>query len=117
MKFKEDKLQVSVAKYLDCKKVVWCHVANERKTSFQAGKRMKSKGVKSGVPDCLIFNSNNTYNGLAIELKIKPNKATANQIEWLNKLKKEGWCIGVCYSFEEARKLIDDYLKVPKRYS
>ena len=44
MKFKEDNLQKAVARYLDLKKVLWCHVANERKSSQQAGKRLKGIG-------------------------------------------------------------------------
>ena len=97
MKFKEDDLQKQVAKYLDLKKVLWCHVANERKTSFQAGARLKAKGVKSGVPDCMIFTTNSIYNGLAIELKVESNTPTENQLKWLKKLDKQGWCTSVCY--------------------
>ena len=110
MRFKEDGLQKSVAKYLDLKKVVWCHVANERKTSFQAGKRLKSKGVKSGVPDCLIFNPVGNYIGLALELKIKPNKPTENQKKWLLELSVLGWECKVAYDLDEAIKIIEDYL-------
>ncbi len=33
MKYKEDNLQKTVAKYLDLKNFLWCHVANERKTT------------------------------------------------------------------------------------
>ncbi len=110
MKFKEDNFQKQVASYLDLLGVLWCHVANERKTSFQAGARLKAKGVKSGVPDCLIFESNKDYNGLAIELKIKPNKTTKNQKEWLERLKNNKWKTLVAYSFDEAKNEIDKYL-------
>ena len=111
MKFKEDDLQKQVAKYLDLKKVLWCHVANERKTSFQAGARLKAKGVKSGVPDCLIFSKSLNYNGLALELKIKPNKPTDNQLIWLSDLSMLNWKCEVVYTFDDAKKIIDDYLK------
>jgi len=60
MKYKEDSLQISVATYLDYLNITWCHVANERKTSPQAGARLKNKGVKSGVPDCVIFEPKGT---------------------------------------------------------
>lgn len=115
MKFKEDDLQKQVARYLDIKKVLWCHVANERKTSFQAGARLKAKGVKSGVPDCLIFEPCNGFNGLSIELKIKPNKPTANQKEWLKRLKKHNWITEVCYTFEDAKEIIDNYLTIKNK--
>jgi hypothetical protein len=90
---------------------LWCHVANERKTSFQAGARLKAKGVKSGVPDCMIYQSTGDYFGLALELKIKPNKPTNNQKEWLRRLENEGWKTAVAYSFDEAKAHIDIYLQ------
>ena len=111
MAFKEDDLQKQVASYLDLRKVLWCHVANERKTSMQEGVRLKAKGVKSGVPDCLIFNNKKNYKGLAIELKIKPNTPTDNQKEWLLELSLLGWLCVVCYSYDEAITCIDEYLK------
>lgn len=109
MKYKEDNLQKSVAKYLDLNKFLWCHVANERKTSMQAGKRLKLKGVKSGVPDVLIFDNNSIYKGLAIELKIKPNYTTENQDKWLEDLSVKGWKTVVCYSFDEVLKVVEEY--------
>jgi hypothetical protein len=113
MKFKEDDLQMAVAKYLDLQGILWCHVANERNTSFVKGARLKKKGVKSGVPDCLIFEPRGLfYSGLAIELKIKPNKVSINQKEWLTSLKNNKWCVGVAYSFDEAKDIIDKYLKL-----
>jgi hypothetical protein len=115
MKFKEDKLQCAVARYLDYNNVLWCHVANERRTSPQAGARLKKKGVKSGVPDCLIFEPNAKYNGLAIELKIKPNKTSANQKEWIKNLTKKGWFCCVVYDIDEAINTIEDYLKDEKK--
>tara|TARA_R110002050_G_scaffold36732_1_gene91755 strand:- start:232 stop:576 length:345 start_codon:yes stop_codon:yes gene_type:complete len=109
MKYKEDNLQKAVAKYLDLKKFLWCHVANERKTSIQAGKRLKLKGVKSGVPDVLIFENSSIYNGLAIELKIKPNYTSENQKEWLKNLSNKGWKTEVCYNFDEVLKVVEEY--------
>ena len=75
-KYPEDDLQMACAKYLDLMGVLWCHVANERKTTKPAGKRLTKKGVKSGVPDILIFEPRGKYNGLAIELKAGKNKLT-----------------------------------------
>jgi len=111
MVYKEDNLQMQVAKYLDIKSLLWCHVANERKTTQRAGARLKKKGVKSGVPDCLIFNTNSIYNGLAIELKIKPNKTSDKQKEWLESLKKQEWLTCVCYCIDDVISVVDNYMK------
>lgn len=110
---KEDALTIMVADYLRYQypNVLWCHVANERQTSPMRGLKLKRMGVRKGIPDFLIFKSNDTSNGLAIELKIKPNKPTESQLEVLADLQKHGWATDVCYDFEQARDAIDNYLK------
>ena len=45
---------------------------------------------------------------LAIELKIKPNKPTPAQLEWIDYLNKNGWRADVCYSFDESIKAIQE---------
>ena len=113
-RFKEDDLQIAVATYMRCQypNVLWTHIANERKATPQHGARLKRKGVRAGMPDIMIFESKGDWAvGLAIELKIKPNKPTAEQIKVLDKLAVEGWQVYVCYSFDEAKHEIDNYLK------
>jgi len=105
----EDNLQEAVATYLDLAGVLWCHVGNERKTTLRAGGRLKRKGIKSGVPDCLIFHPSGKFNGLAIELKIKPNKPSYNQKEWLKRLVVIGWMCEVCYSLDEVVQVFEEY--------
>ena len=125
-RFLEDDMQMSVAFYLDSIGVLWFHPANERKSSIQAGVRLKKKGVKSGVPDVMVLEPKKGFNGLAIELKtersngFKKNgqpkattkgKISESQEHWLKSLKDKGWITGVCYSVDEAIKQIDFYLK------
>lgn len=114
MRFKEDALLIAVMDYIRYQypTVLAAHIANERKASPQQGARMKRKGVKAGMPDIMIFKLKGDYNcGLAIELKIHPNKPTKHQTEILNKLSEQGWATHVCYSFDDAKMIIDDYLK------
>jgi hypothetical protein len=115
----EDQLQKSVAKYLDIIGAVWFHPANERKTKSyinKAGKRvspeggrLKAKGVKSGVPDIIIFNQKRGYAGMAIELKVGNNKASPNQKEFMGKMTSLKWFTYISYSLEEIIDLIDWY--------
>lgn len=126
MKYQEDDLQMSVCRFLDLSGVLWTHVANERKTSPIAGRRLKMKGVKSGVPDCLIFEPRGRFVGLAIELKVErdngskqngqPRKKTKgrlteNQKYWLTELSLRGWSTCVCYNFDEVIEQFENYFK------
>lgn len=130
MRYKEDDLQMATAQYLDVLGVLWTHVANERRVKPQAGKRLKLKGVKSGVPDCMIFEARNGFNGLAIELKIEQDngfkkngepkkktktKLTGNQKRWLCDLSARGWSCCVCYNLDEVIKKVQYYLKKKNR--
>lgn len=119
----EDNLQIAVMTYirLQYPNVLAIHIANERNCSLARGSLLKKMGVKAGMPDILIFERkitptiNEDINimspGLALELKIKPNKLSNSQNECLKRLYQEGWKTAVCYSFDEAKNVIDSYLK------
>jgi len=49
---------------------------------------------------------------LAIELKVKPNKPTPAQLEWIAYLNENGWTAVVCYTFDETIKVITDQIKI-----
>ena len=89
------------------------HVPNEGKRSKATGARLKQLGLKSGVPDVCLPTAHGGYIGLYIEMKVKPNKPTENQKEWLRDLRGAGHFTAVAYSFEEAQKLIEEYLNLP----
>ena len=110
----EDQFQTTIARYLDSLGVLYTHVANERKTSPQAGARLKRKGVKSGVPDILIFEPRAQYNGLAIELKVGYNKISENQTAWLEKLSTNGWMVMWSNDLDKVIETIDNYLNQTK---
>lgn len=123
----EEHLQFQVAEYLrrQYPNILWFHVANERSTAIQQLVKLKRLGVLAGVPDVLIFEpyytyrngtmeqppETESYNGLAIELKIKPNKTTPAQDKVLDQLESREWQCSICYDFETAKKVIDQYMK------
>lgn len=83
-----------------------------------AGK-LKAEGVKAGVPDLLIFERapdgcGGMYCGLAIEMKVKPNKPTPAQESWLAALADRGWQTAVAYSSEEAWAVLCAHLQVTR---
>ena len=107
---KEDDFQKSVARYLDSLGVLWCHVPNESKSKVQYRVKQKAKGLKSGLPDCLIFEPKGIYNGMAIELKVGKNKISEYQKYWLEELSSRAWKCIVAYDLDEAIQEIDKYL-------
>lgn len=110
MAYKEDRLQKAVATYLDALGVLWCHVANERKTSPISGRRLKEKGVKPGVPDVLVFEPRGDHPGLALELKAPGGRLTPSQRDWLLNLEACGWKAQVATGIDQALEAINQYL-------
>ena len=133
----EDHLHIQVVQYLQLQypDVFFIHTPNEgKRTKFEQYK-FKILGGTPGVPDIMIYKfrydvkieqgvmpgttddipnfllSHYDINvGLAIELKIKPNKPTPAQLECLHQLEKAGWKTHVIYDFDDAKEIIDIYL-------
>ena len=89
------------------------HIPNEGKRSAAMGARLKAEGLKAGVPDVCLPTAHGGYIGLYIEMKVKPNKPTEQQKQWLRDLRKAGHMTAVCYTWEEAKNLIEEYIRLP----
>lgn len=73
--------------------------------------KFKRSGVISGVPDLFLMIPKNGFHGLFIEMKIQGGKLQPNQKEFLKLANALEYKAVVCYGFEEAKKVISDYLK------
>lgn len=89
------------------------HIPNEGKRSRLTGARLKEAGLKSGVPDVHLPVARGEYIGLYIELKYGRNKPTENQKRWLRALREARHLTAVCYGWEQAKDLIEQYLALP----
>lgn len=94
------------------------HIPNGGTRNIREAVELKAQGVKAGVPDLMLAHSvpdyrrgYGCYHGLFIEMKVKPNKLTEEQIDWINNLMKEGYYVAICYSWEEARDTLIGYLE------
>jgi hypothetical protein len=110
---KEDHLQHAVMQYLKVQyaDTLAIHVPNEGKRSPFVQYKFKYLGGMQGIPDVIVFKQTPSYAGLAIELKVKPNKPTKNQTEFLDKLSDSGWFATWVNSFEAAKEVIDQYFQ------
>lgn len=122
MKVKEKDLQIAVAKYmaLQYPKILWCHIPNGFYGGMKQGMAMKRQGLRPGMPDVMIFEpaweyfkshtESSHYYGLAVELKVNKGRLQESQKIVLKQLEEAGWKTEVCYSFDEAKEIIDKYL-------
>lgn len=88
------------------------HVPNEGKRSKAEAARQQRLGLRRGVPDLILDYPKGIYHGLRVEMKVKPNKTTADQEAWLERLARAGYCVAVCYSAQVAIETIDAYIKL-----
>ena len=82
------------------------------------GQKLQRMGVLKNVPDLFlaktICDTTDTilYPGLFIEMKSKTGRLREGQKEFMELLREQGFRCEVCYSFEEARDVICDYLGI-----
>lgn len=72
---------------------------------------MKGEGVKAGVPDYFLPAPKGEVHGLFLELKRDAKaKVSLAQKEWIERLNKSGYRAEIARGWEEAAKVISDYL-------
>lgn len=86
------------------------HIPNGGSRNQLEARNLKLQGVKSGVPDICLPVPCGKHHGLYIEMKYGKNKPTDNQNRWLTSLHQNGYCTAICYGWEDAKKVIENYL-------
>lgn len=84
--------------------------ANGGKRNLVVARKLKTSGVKAGVPDIHLPVPCGIYHGLWVEMKADKGKPTELQLWWHERLRAQGHRVEVCYSWEEAVKIIEGYL-------
>lgn len=74
--------------------------------------RLKAQGVKAGVPDLHLPIPKGSYVGLYIEMKYDKGRLEAVQKEWLKAMADAGHFACVCYGYDYAVKVIEDYVRL-----
>jgi len=73
-------------------------------------KKLKAEGVKAGVLDVWLPAPRQGYTGLVMELKVRGNTTTPEQVAWLEFLRSEGWLAVVLDSADLGAELATAYL-------
>jgi len=107
----EHQEQCLVVDYCDKKNIPVFAIPNGSNKSKVQAHLFKCEGLRSGVPDLCIPVKRGDFGSLYIEMKRK-KKATVSieQKAWLAQLNILGHKVVVCYGFEEAKQVIDDYM-------
>ena len=87
-------------------------IPNGGQRNIVTATKLKAEGVKSGVPDIFLAYPSSQAHGLFIEMKSPKGKVSENQCEWIGALSASGYMCVVCYSFDEAKKAICEYLQI-----
>ena len=87
------------------------HIPNEGLRSVQTGARLKSEGMKPGVPDICLPIARGPYHALYIEMKrTKRGRVTDTQQGWISALNRVGNKAVVCKGWQEAVQVLKAYL-------
>ncbi len=107
----EDEDQEAVINYCRLKSIPVVHIPNESKRSVSYGAKLKRLGLSPGFPDLFIPRASNGSHGLFIELKTDKGTVSDEQVEWILRLRSEGYTAYVCRGFDAAKEAIDQYLQ------
>lgn len=108
---------------LQCQCIDWFRLQYPKELMFaipNGGRRnlieavnLKRMGVLAGVPDLFLAKSNNTYNGMFIEMKASKGKESEAQQNISSILQAKGYAYVVCKDFQEFCIAIKFYLYQP----
>lgn len=96
--------------YPDLKWIYHCPNGGSRQTAEAA--RLKTQGVKPGVPDLNLPIAKGTYHGLFMEMKYNNGTVSPYQKEWLLAMRAAGYYTCVCYGYDYAVKVIEAYVNL-----
>ena len=90
----------------------WLHaIHNQGHGDAIRGAKAKAEGVKTGIWDIFLpVSIVDEYCGLYIEMKVGNNKLTVEQSEFGQFAINQGYKTVVCYSWQDARDCIVEYL-------
>ena len=77
---------------------------------------LKRCGLVAGPLDYLFMLPCGKYHGMWIEFKVKPNKLSSAQIQFIKTVEEVGYYCVVAWNWAEAAKEIESYIKLGARH-
>lgn len=87
-------------------------IANGGFRSARTGARLKKEGVRAGICDLILLVPRGDCHALCIEMKRPGGRLQENQFAFLKDVITDGYATAVAYSVDEARRVIETYLKL-----
>jgi hypothetical protein len=123
MKSREHEAQAAVIRWARSMELISPSLAllfaipNAAKRSPGLAAMMKAEGLKAGVPDLFlpvprVNNAGHRVPGLFVEMKVRPNRVTAAQAQWIADLRERGYRVEICWSAVEAIEVLKSYLGI-----
>jgi Holliday junction resolvase len=108
MNDQEHIVQKAIADYLNIRGLCWWAVPNGGNRNVITAKKLKSEGVKSGVPDITLI-----HDGMYFGIEVKKPKTdtpkgylSANQKAMIKNIEGAGGEVGVAYSVRDVIELL-----------
>lgn len=104
--------QIALVQWMNLKKILYYHIPNGLRRHILEAKKLKKMGVMPGVPDICIPIPAKNYHGLYLELKrTGGGLVSPAQLLWIDRLNNNGFLAMIANGFDEAIRIIEDYLK------
>ena len=84
-------------------------IPNGGERNLKVAANLKAEGVRAGVADVFLPVARRGFHGLFVEMKFGKNSTTSEQKEFLSNVELQGFATSVCYSFVEAKTIIEKY--------
>lgn len=84
-------------------------VPNGGKRGMKTAIEMTAEGLKKGYPDFGIDAARGAYHGFRCELKQEKGKRRKEQDDYAEKLRKQGYCVVLCFGYDAAMTAILEY--------
>ena len=89
-------------------------IPNGGKRHIGVARKLKTEGVRSGVPDVFIAIPAGIWHGLFLEFKTRTGQISASQKIYHQALTEQNYRVLVVRSFEEAVDSVEKYLNIWK---